>query len=134
VIYPIKVWSRKGLRQLLRHDLKKSMDAKQVLEKQQKHYELSRNERAKFDTMKLSEIPTKVKIATHKYPAHAYQKGEVYKIKCAYCGKEAERSRKNAKYCSDECYRTYYSRKQYQQKKGERNATKRRGVQAKRLG
>ena len=129
MIYPIKVWSRKGLRQLLRHDLKKSMDADEVFASQQKHYELSRNERKRFDRMVFLEIQTraKVKAATHK-------PGEVYQVKCAYCGKEAERSRKNAKYCSDECYRTYYSRKQYQHKKGERNATKRRGVQAKRLG
>ena len=112
MIYPIKVWSRKGLRRLLRHDMAKSMSAREVMEEQQKHYEVTDADRKKFDRMNLDDwveptTPRSLKLVE-----------AIYKVTCVYCGKEAMRTQARAKYCSDQCYRTYYSRKQYQQKRG----------------
>ena len=129
MIYPIKVWSRKGLRRLLRHDMAKSMSAKEVFAVQQKHYEVSDADRKKFDSMNLNDWSVEPKTPRLMKPFEA-----IYKVTCVYCGKEAMRTQARARYCSDECYRTYYSHQRYINKKGERNATKRQGVQAKRLG
>jgi len=110
MIYPIKVWRRKGLRRLLRHDMAKSMSAKEVMEEQQKHYQLSSHERAKFNRMCLDdavETPT---------PRPMKSIAAIYKVICVYCGKQAMRSQARAKYCSDACYRAAYSQKQYQRK------------------
>ena len=112
MIYPIKVWRRKGLRRLLRHDMAKSMSAKEVFAAQQKHYELSDAARKKFDLMNLNDW---VEPAT---PRAMKSIAATYKVTCVYCGKEAMRTQARAKYCSDQCYRTAYSKKQYQQKRG----------------
>ena len=116
MIYPIKVWSRKGLRRLLRHDMAKSMSAKEVMEEQQKHYAVTDADRKKFDRMNLDDwseptTPRSLKLVE-----------AIYKVTCIYCGKEAMRTQARAKYCSDQCYRTAYSKKQYE--------IKRRGIQA----
>ena len=128
MIHPIKVWRRKGLRRLLRHDIAKSMSAREVMEEQQKHYAVTDADRKKFDRMNLDDW------VEPKTPRVMKSIDAIYKVTCAYCGKEAMRTKARAKYCSDECYRTYYSHQRYTNKKGERNATKRQGVQAKRLG
>jgi len=112
MIYPIKVWSRKGLRQLLRHDMAKSMSAKEVMEEQQKHYAVTDADRKKFDRMNLDDW---VEPAT---PRAMKSIAAIYKVTCVYCGKQAMRTQARAKYCSDQCYRTAYSKKQYQQKRG----------------
>ena len=124
MIYPIKVWRRKGLRRLLRYDMAKSMSAEEVLKEQQKHYELSDAARKKFDLMNLNEWVEPTTSRSLK-PAET-----TYKVTCIYCGKEAMRIQARAKYCSDECYRTYYSHQQHQLKKRERDEIKRRGIQA----
>jgi len=129
MIYPIKVWRRKGLRRLLRHDMAKSMSAREVMEEQQKHYEVTDADRKKFDRMNLDDWSVEPKTPRRMKSVEA-----IYKVICVYCGKEAMRTKASAKYCSDQCYRTYYSHQRYANKKGERNATKRQGVQAKRLG
>ena len=134
MIYPVKVWTRKGLRKLLRPDKQKSISAIQALVKHQDNYKLSKNERIKFDRMNVDYVVQPVKEETHKYPEHAYRRTSinehgqnrkyiVYKITCVGCGKEAERRTKTAQYCSDKCYRKYYSRKSYIKQKGERNKT-----------
>ena len=112
MIYPIKVWRRKGLRRLLRYDMAKSMSAKEVLKEQQKHYELSDAARKKFDLMNLNDW---VESTT---PRSLKSVKATFKVTCIYCGKQAMRTQARAKYCSDECYRTAYSKKQYQQKRG----------------
>ena len=123
MIYPVKVWTRKGLRKLLRPDKQKSISAIQALVKHQDNYKLSKNERIRFDRMNVDYVVQPVKEETHKYPEHAY-KCASYKITCVGCGKEAERRTKTAQYCSDKCYRKYYSRKSYMKQKGERNETR----------
>ena len=125
MIYPIKVWSRKGLRRLLRHDMAKSMSAKEVFAVQQKHYEVSDADRKKFDSMNLNDWSVEPKT-----PRRMKSIDAIHKVTCVYCGKEAMRTQARARYCSDECYRTYYSRKRHQLKKRERNEIKRRGIQA----
>jgi len=124
VIYPIKVWCRKGLRRLLRHDMAKSMSSKEVLKEQQKHYAVTDADRKKFDRMNLDDWvePTTPRVMK--------SIDAIHKVTCIYCGKEAMRTQARAKYCSDECYRTYYSNKRYFKKKGERDAIKRQGIQA----
>ena len=112
MIHPIKVWRRKGLRRLLRHDIAKSMSAREVMEEQQKHYAVTDADRKKFDRMNLDDW---VEPTT---PRAMKSIAAIYKVTCIYCGKEAMRTQARAKYCSDQCYRTYYSRKQYQQKRG----------------
>jgi len=112
MIYPIKVWSRKGLRRLLRHDMAKSMSAKEVMEEQQKHYAVTDADRKKFDRMNLDDWVEPTTPRSLK-PVEA-----IYKVTCVYCGKQAMRTQARAKYCSDQCYRTAYSKKQYQQKRG----------------
>ena len=112
MIYPIKVWSRKGLRRLLRHDMAKSMSAKEVMEEQQKHYAVTDADRKKFDRMNLDDW------SEAKTPRYMKSIEAIYKVTCVYCGKEAMRTQARAKYCSDQCYRTAYSKKQYQQKRG----------------
>ena len=128
MIYPIKVWSRKGLRRLLRHDMAKSMSTKEVFDAQQKYYAVTDADRKKFDSMNLDDW-SEVKTPRYIKPVEA-----IYKVTCIYCGKEAMRTQARAKYCSDQCYRTFYSHQRYANKKGERNEIKRQGVQAKRLG
>ena len=113
---------------MLRHDMAKSMSAKEVMEEQQKHYAVTDADRKKFDRMNLDDW-VESKTPRYQKPVEA-----IYKVICVYCGKEGMRTQARAKYCSDECYRTYYSNQRYANKKGERNATKRQGVQAKRLG
>tara|TARA_Y100001951_G_scaffold80504_1_gene68493 strand:+ start:111 stop:479 length:369 start_codon:yes stop_codon:yes gene_type:complete len=115
MIYPIRVWRRKGLRRLLRHDLAKSMNAAEVFDEQQKHYELSNNERNKFNRMNLDDWSEPVTSRSLK-PVEA-----TFKVTCIYCGKEAMRTQARAKYCSDECYRTYYSHKRYSNQKGDQD-------------
>ena len=112
MIYPIKVWSRKGLRRLLRHDMAKSMSAKEVMEEQQKHYAVTDADRKKFDRMNLDDW------SEAKTPRYMKSIEAIYKVTCVYRGKEAMRTQARAKYCSDQCYRTAYSKKQYQQKRG----------------
>ena len=111
MIYPIKVWSRKGLRRLLRHDIAKSMSAREVMEEQQKHYAVTDADRKKFDRMNLDDW------SEAKTPRYMKSIEAIYKVTCVYCGKEAMRTQARAKYCSDQCYRTAYSKKQYQQKR-----------------
>ena len=123
MIYPIKVWSRKGLRRLLRHDMAKSMSAREVMEEQQKHYAITDIDRKKFDRMNLDEW------VEPKTPRVMKSIDAIHKVTCVYCGKEAMRTKARAKYCSDQCYRTYYSHKRHQLKR-ERNEIKRRGIQA----
>ena len=123
MIYPIKVWRRKGLRRLLRHDMAKSMSAKEVMAAQQKHYEVSDADRKKFDSMNMNDWSVEPKTPRLMKPVEA-----IYKVICVYCGKEAMRTKAKAKYCSDQCYRTYYSNQRYAIKKGKRNAIKRRGI------
>ena len=112
MIYPIKVWSRKGLRRLLRHDIAKSMSAREVMEEQQKHYVVTDADRKKFDRMNLDDW------VESKTPRSLKPVEAIYKVTCVYCGKEAMRTQARAKYCSDQCYRPAYSKKQYQQKRG----------------
>ena len=114
---------------MLRHDMAKSMSAKEVFAVQQKHYEVSDADRKKFDSMNLNDWSVEPKT-----PRRMKSIDAIHKVTCVYCGKEAMRTQARARYCSDECYRTYYSHQRYINKKGERNATKRQGVQAKRLG
>ena len=124
MIYPIKVWSRKGLQRLLRHDMAKSMSAKEVMAAQQKHYVITDADRKKIDHMNLDYG------VEPKTPRRMKSIDAIHKVICVYCGKEAMRSQARARYCSDECYRTYYSNKRYFKKKGERDAIKRQGIQA----
>ena len=128
MIHPIKVWRRKGLRRLLRHDIAKSMSAREVMEEQQKHYAVTDADRKKFDRMNLDDW------VEPKTPRVMKSIDAIHKVICAYCGKQAMRTKARAKYCSDQCYRTFYSHQRYANKKGERNEIKRQGVQAKRLG
>ena len=133
MIYPVKVWTRQGLRKLLRPDKQKSLSAIQVLVQHQNNYKLSKNEREKFDRLSNKNVTKTVKGDTHKYPEHAYKrtglsghgkkrKYVTYKITCVGCGSKAERYAESAKYCSDKCYRKYYQ-KSYTNQKGERNET-----------
>ena len=117
------------MRRLLRHDMRKSMSAKKVMEEQQKHYEVTDADRKKFDRMNLNDWSVEPKTPRVMKSIEA-----IYKVTCAYCGKEAMRTKARAKYCSDKCYRTFYSHQRYTNKKGERDEIKRQGVQAKRLG
>ena len=48
MIYPVRVWTRKGLRKLLRPDKQKSMSAIQALVQHQGNYKLSKTEQIKF--------------------------------------------------------------------------------------
>ena len=134
MIYPVKVWTRKGLRKLLRPDKQKSLSAIQALVLHQGNYKLSKNEREKFDRISNKNVKKTVKEDTHKYPEHAYRRTNinehgqnrkyiVYKITCVGCGAEAERYAESAKYCSDKCYRKYYQKKSYINKKGEQHET-----------
>jgi hypothetical protein len=112
------------LRRLLRHDMAKSMSAKEVMKEQQKHYVITDADRKKLDRMNLDDgIDPKTPRRMKPFEA-------IYKVICVYCGKEAMRTQARARYCSDECYRTYYSNKRYFKKKGERDAIKRQGIQA----
>ena len=133
MIYPVKVWTRKGLRKLLRLDKQKSMSAIQALVKHQDNYKLSKNERIRFDRMNVDYVIKPAREETHKYPEHAYRrtsinehaqnrKYNVYKITCVGCGAKAERYKESARYCSNKCYRKYYQ-KRYTNEKGERNET-----------
>ena len=104
------------MRRLLRHDMAKSMSAREVMAVQQKHYEISDADRKKFDRMNLDDgIEPKTPRLMKPFEA-------IYKVTCVYCGKQAMRTQERAKYCSDACYRTAYSKKQYE--------IKRRGIQA----
>ena len=104
------------MRRLLRHDMAKSMSAKEVMEEQQKHYVITDADRKKFDRMTLND-GVESKTPRYQKPIDA-----IYKVTCVYCGKEAMRTQERARYCSDACYRTAYSKKQYE--------IKRRGIQA----
>jgi hypothetical protein len=106
----------------------KSMSAKEVFAAQQKHYEVTDLDRKKFDRMNLDDW------VEPKTPRVMKSIDAIHKVICAYCGKEATRTKARAKYCSDACYRTFYSHQRYTNKKGERDEIKRQGVQAKRLG
>ena len=134
MIYPVKVWTRQGLRKLLRPDKQKSLRTLEALVQHQNNYKLSKNERIKFDRMTNKNVTKTVKEDTHKYPEHAYKRTRLsghgkkrkyaaYKIICVGCGSKAERYSESAKYCSDKCYRKYYSKKSYNNQKGERNET-----------
>ena len=128
MIYPIKVWRRKGLRRLLRHDMAKSMSAKEVFKEQQKHYAVTDADRKKFDRMNLDDWSDSTT------PRAMKSIEAIYKVTCVHCGKEAMRTQARARYCSDACYRTYYSNQRYANEKGKRDEIKRQRVQAKRLG
>ena len=74
MIYPVKVWTRKGLRKLLRPDKQKSMSAIQALVQHQGNYKLSKTEQIKFKNIAADKVKS-VKRDTYKYPEHAYKKG-----------------------------------------------------------
>ena len=48
MIYPVRVWTRKGLRKLLRPDKQKSMSAIQVLAQHQNNYKLNKTDEINF--------------------------------------------------------------------------------------
>ena len=127
MIFPVKVWSRKGLRQLLRHDMAKSMSRADVLKDYQKHYELSDNERRLFDAISTTEYVETTQPWTYKR-RHCKPRLNRYEITCVFCGKKGMRTTRASKYCSDACYRTYYSRKQYSNQKGDQNEAERREI------
>ena len=134
MIYPVKVWTRQGLRKLLRPDKQKSLRTLEALVQHQNNYKLSKNERIKFNRMNVDDIDKPIKEKIYKPLENAYAQSNIsehgklrqysaYLIKCVGCGAEGERYNKNARYCSDKCYRKYYSKKSYNNQKGERNET-----------
>jgi len=74
MIYPVKVWTRKGLRKLLRYDKQKSKSALEALVEYQDKYTLSKTAKTKFKNIATDKVRP-VKRDTYKYPEHAYKKG-----------------------------------------------------------
>jgi len=75
MIYPVKVWTRKGLRKLLRYDKQKSKRALEALVLHQDNYKLSKTAKTKFKNIATDKVRP-VKQDTYKYPEHAYKKGK----------------------------------------------------------
>jgi len=69
-----------------------------VFAEQQKHYQMSKNERAKFDRLSLDIFPLPDKQRKECKPRPA-----VYEIECQYCHTKVMRKTNWAKYCNAAC-------------------------------
>ena len=79
MIYPVKVWTRQGLRKLLRPDKQKSLRTLEALVQHQNNYKLSKNERIKFNRMNVDDIDKPIKEKIYKPLENAYAQSNIRK-------------------------------------------------------
>lgn len=121
MIYPVKVYTRQGLRKRLRFDPKKSLDAKKAIEhfdickrSGRKIFEMNERESIYFSTSDQDDATLQIeKLKVDAQHAKWVNKGrprlyrkkrvKLHKVICPLCGKKAKRKSINAVYCSDKC-------------------------------